>query len=200
MTDKIKLYIDNVGRYVEADGGETLLDILARIRPELTFDPICARVNNKTEDLHFRIFSPKKVDFQPMWSASGERVYVRSLCMLLYRALTRVTPGAGLTIEHSISNGYYCLIRGVELTGELAGAIAAEMHRLVGLDLPIVPQQDLTSEAIPAFRKEGLEAKALLLETTHTLYTTYYTLDGIADRWGDYDLSGAVPVPLSHNL
>ena len=28
----------------------------------------------------------------------------------------------------------------------------------------------------------------------------YSTLDFIAERWGDFDLSGTVPAPLSHDL
>ncbi|MDE5607859.1 MAG: nucleoside kinase [Muribaculaceae bacterium] len=183
MTDKIKVYIDNIGRSIEAKGGETLLDILDRVGGEIPFRPVCARVNNKTEDLRFAIFAPKKVDFLPIGSASGERVYVRSLCMMLYRAVSALCPGAALTFEHSISNGYYCLLRGVEVSDALVGALESEMHRLAGLDLPIERHEELTADTIPLFRSQGLDAKALLLETTHTLYTTYYTLDGIADSY-----------------
>lgn len=183
MTDKIKIFIDNIGRSIEVEGGETLLDILARTGGEIPFRPVCARVNNKTEDLRFAIFAPKKVEFLPIWSASGERVYVRSLCMMLYRAAAALCPGAALTFEHSISNGYYCLLRGVELSDTLVSALEAEMRRLAALDLPVERHEELTADTIPLFRAQGLDAKALLLETTHTLYTTYYTLDGIADSY-----------------
>ena len=34
--------------------------------------------------------------------------YTRSLCMVLYRAVTLEAPGMTLRVEHSISHGQYC--------------------------------------------------------------------------------------------
>ncbi|MDE7442946.1 MAG: nucleoside kinase, partial [Muribaculaceae bacterium] len=77
----------NLGEYIPVEGGETLLDIYSRISDRLAFTPICARVNNKNEGLRFEIYAPKQVEFLPVTSSSGHRVYVRSLCMMLYRAV-----------------------------------------------------------------------------------------------------------------
>jgi hypothetical protein len=50
-------------------------------------------------------------------------------------------------------------------------------------------------KGLPNFKETRLK-----LVTTLDVEELYATLDLIAERWGDYDLSGAVPAPLSHDL
>lgn len=100
MSAQLKIFCKNIDRYIPFSGGETLSDILARIAEEIPFAPICARVNNKTEDLQYPVFAPKQVEYLPVTSPSGMRVYIRSLCMMLFRALAECYPGARLNICH----------------------------------------------------------------------------------------------------
>jgi len=180
----MKIYCKNLERYVETGGGETLARILAEVAPQLGFDPICARVNNKTEDLQFRVFMPKQVEFVPAGSASGRRVYVRSLCMMLYKAVADCFPGTRLRIEHSLSTGYYCrLFKGAEVTPDTLDALRRRMAGLVDADIPFVRHDRLTSDVVEIFRRQGLNDKVRLLTTGHELYTTYYELDGLCDSY-----------------
>lgn len=110
---KLQVFCKNIGQYVEIEGGTTLLQIADMLADRLPEKPICCRVNNKTEPLDFAVYSPKQVEFQDMTVGSGPRVYVRSLCMMLFRAVCAVLPGAKLVIEHSIARGYYCRIDGM---------------------------------------------------------------------------------------
>lgn len=183
MSSQLKVYVKNIGRYVDFKGGETLADILGRLRDEIDFSPICARVNNKTEDLSYPVFAPKQVEYMPLTSASGNRVYVRSLCMMLYRAVATLFPGSRLNICHSISRGYLCRIDGVEPSEANAELIKGEMHKLVGRDIPFERKERLTADVIEMFRRQGLDDKVRLLETTHELYTVYFRLDGILDSF-----------------
>lgn len=183
MSNQLKVYIDNIERYVDFTGGETLLDVYARVKDEIGFTPICAHVNNKTEDLRFPLFSPKKVEFLPINSSSGQRVYVRSLCMTLYRALTEAYPGARLSVEHSISHGYYCRLHGVDITPEVVDRLKTTMRDLVARDLTFERKERLTVDVKELFRRQGLDDKVLLLDTQHRLYTTYYRLDGLFDSY-----------------
>ena len=178
----LQVFCINTGQYVDVRGGETLLELSRRL--SLPFTPIAARVNNKNEALCFSLYQPKLIEFLPVTHPSGERAYIRSLCMVLYRAVTRVTPGARLSIEHSISRGYYCRLSGAgEVTPQLVGAIAAEMRAIVGRDLPFERHEELTSDVIEIFRHQGLDDKVRLLSTSHSIYTTYYRLDGICDSY-----------------
>ena len=89
MSDSLKIYCRNLKAYIEVIGGERLAEVSARLSDRLGFTPICARVNNKTEAMSYRVYSPKLVEFLPVNSQSGTRVYVRSLCMMLYCAVQR---------------------------------------------------------------------------------------------------------------
>lgn len=184
MKSNIKIYCANLAEYIEVEGGTTLLEISRQLAPRLGFEPICARVNNKNEALAFPVFQPKKIEFLSINNPSGERTYIRSLCMVLYLAVSRVAPSARLSIEHSISKGYYCRLGGTVLcTPELVQAIAAEMRSIVDRDLPFERNEALTDDVISIFEKQGLDDKVELLRTTHPIYTTYYKLDGLCDSY-----------------
>lgn len=181
----MKIYCKNTGEYLDMLGGERVIDLIPRLKEELPFKPICAYVNNKTEDLCFPIFSPKQVEFLPADSETGKRVYMRSLCMLLYKAVNGILPGVTLRIDHSIASGHYCrLTKGEEEvvpSQELIDQFIARMQALVDSDIPFKRHERLTSDVIEMYRGQGLEAKVKLLETLHELYTTYYNLAGLAD-------------------
>lgn len=166
-------------------GGERVIDLIPRLNSELPFKPICAYVNNKAEDLCFPIFTPKQVEFLPAESETGKRVYVRSLCMLLYKALNDLRPDVTLKIEHSIGGGHYCrLMKGdnpVAPDEEMLEKLTSRMNDLVHSDIPFKRHERLTKDVIAMYRGQGLSAKVNLLETLHELYTTYYTLAGLAD-------------------
>lgn len=182
MPDKLKIYCLNLGEYVEADGGSSLLDIARGLTGRLGFEPLCARVNNKTEGLHYRVYAPKDVKFLSATDENSSRCYVRSLCMILYKAVTRLYPGAQLKIEHSISRGYFCRITGADVPVS-APQIEAEMRRIVAENLPFDFHEERTGETIKIFERQGLDARVNLIKSAHQPYTTYYTLDGLADKY-----------------
>ncbi|MBO4995314.1 MAG: nucleoside kinase [Muribaculaceae bacterium] len=185
MSNKLKIYCKNIDRYVDITGGETLLDIFSRLSDEIKFTPICARVNNKTEDLQFPVFAPKMVEFLPITSSSGERTYIRSLCMMLYKSVVDCFPGARLRIEHSISRGYYCRLigEGLEVNDEVVETLRNHMHKLVERNIPFERKERLTKDVISIFERQGLNDKVTLLKTTHELYTVYYRLDNVCDSY-----------------
>ena len=183
MSNILKVFVKNIGRYVDFTGGETLSDILARVAPEIGFEPICARVNNKTESLSYQVFAPKQVEYLPVTSPSGSRVYVRSLCMTLYKAVTELWPGARLNVCHSISRGYLCRISGVKADEINAAALREAMRAIIGLNLPFERKERLTSDVIEMFRARGLHDKVCLLESTRQLYTVYYRLGDVIDSY-----------------
>ncbi|MDE5713253.1 MAG: nucleoside kinase [Muribaculaceae bacterium] len=183
----MKIYCKNTSAYVDVLGGEKVIDMLPRLGKNLGFEPICALVNNKVEDLCFPLYSPKQVEFVGKDNPNGKRVYVRSLCMMLYKAVEEVMPGVTLRIEHSISNGNYCrLLDGenvVKITQETVDCLLSHLDSLMHSDIPFRRKERLTKDTIEIFRKQGLSAKVTLLETLHELYTTYYRLGNLADSY-----------------
>ena len=75
MSNQLKVYCKNIEEYIPFEGGMTLSDIYQTIADRIPFTPICAQVNNKTEDMQFPLFAPKQVLFQSVETPSGNRVY-----------------------------------------------------------------------------------------------------------------------------
>ena len=181
---KITVYCKNIERKLDVEAGTSLAQIAASLADELNIDPICCRVNNKTEALDFVLYQPKLIEFQDKTVGSGPRVYTRSLCMMLYRAVTAILPGTQLTIEHSIAHGFYCRLAGyAAVPQEIVDRLLAFMRELVSRDVPFERHQDLTADVCAIFERQGLMSKARLLRTIRELYTTYYVLDGISDSY-----------------
>lgn len=180
----MKIYCVNMKEYVDFSGGETLLDVYERISHRIPFRPICARVNFKAEDLRFPLFAPKQVEYLPATSESGRRTYVRSLCMVLYKAVADCFPGTRLHIEHSVSKGYYCrLSGGVEADAETAATLKRCMREIVDADIPFERKERLTEDVIRIFERQGLDDKVKLLHSLQELYTVYYRLGDLCDSY-----------------
>lgn len=167
-----------------------MLDLTAHpeVSASLAHPAICARVNNKTESLQYTLYGPKQVQLLDATSSDGRRVYEMSLCMMLYRAVTIVNPSLRLRLEHSLSHGRYCRLfdsDGNVCTpdADMVTTIASEMLALCERDLPFCRHTRPTSEVMEIFRAQGLDDKVMLLQTTHNLYASYYTLDGMADNY-----------------
>lgn len=183
------IFVKNQDLHVKAHGGASPLSLLNEHIVNLDFKPICCRINNKTEDLRFPIFSPKQVEYLSDASESGRRVYIRALCFMLFKAVSEIFPGSQLRIEHSIFRGYFCRIFPLDsktplsLGKEEVVRLYSRMKQLADADIPFERHEKLTSELIPKLREENLDSKILLFETTSELYTVYYTLDGLADSY-----------------
>lgn len=181
----MKIYCKNTDEYLSMLGGEKVIDLIPRLKEELPFQPICAYVNNKTEDLCYPLFSPKQVEFLSADSETGRRVYMRSLCMMLYKSVNEILPDATLRIDHSIARGHYCrLTKGEEtimVDQSLADELLEHLKGIVDSDIPFRRHERLTKDVIEMYREQGLEAKVTLLESLHELYTTYYRLSNLAD-------------------
>ncbi|MDE6551685.1 MAG: nucleoside kinase [Muribaculaceae bacterium] len=185
----MEIYIKNQDRYVGAEGGCSPLSLIEEGSVALPFRPICCRVNNKTEDLRFPIYSSKQVEYLSDNTQTGRRVYTRALCFMLYKAVSEMLPGSQLRIEHSIFRGYFCRIFEVGssepcvLTPDRIQSLQRRMQELADADLPFERHERLTSDLLPKLREQNLFSKVLLFETTGQLYTVYYTLDGLADSY-----------------
>lgn len=183
MNDKIQIFCENTGKYMDVKGGETLLDVYNRIKDEISVKPICAHVNHKTEGLNYPLFMPKMVNFIDEGNPSGQRMYVRSLCMVLAKAVHDLYPAASLCIEHSIAGGYYATIDRQTADAATVAVVKRRMEEIIAADIPFVRSTKLTTDVIKLFRNAGMADKVTLLETAADLYTTYYSLEGFVDSY-----------------
>ena len=126
------------------------------------------------------------MEFLDAREGSGHRVYVRSLCFLLYKATQDLYPGSKLFVEHTISRGYYCNFkrRGNEpLTDAVVERLKARMQEIVNLDMPFRRYEATNEEAVRIFAERGFTDKVKLLETSGQIYSDYYTLGDTADYY-----------------
>lgn len=188
MDKKVQIYCRNTSSYIDIDGGTSLMQIADGLNLGLNYDPICALVNNKPEHLGFNVYTPKQVEFVDLTSSEGKTTYTRTLCMLLYRALIYIDPSLSIRYEHSISHGIFCRIFDkagniISISDSLVEQIKQNISDLIAKDLPLLRYEKLTADVIEIFRRQRLDDKVKLLESVSTLYTSYYTLDGLADSF-----------------
>lgn len=148
----------------------------------MPYPPVSAKVNNKVEGLHYRVYNPKDIEYLDVTSASGSRAYTRTLFFVLCKAVHKLFPESNVVIDIPVSNGYYCDLRlGRPVTEADVDLIRGEMQSLVDRHLRIRRHQVPTDEAIRIFEDLGYKSKAMLLRTTGKLYTTYYDIEGFID-------------------
>ena len=168
--------------------GCSLLDVYQEFADDikLPYPVVSAKVNNASQGLKFRLYQNRDVEFLDAREGSGHRVYVRSLCFLLYKATQDVFPGSKLFIEHTISRGYYCNFKkkGNEVLSDGdVEQIYNRMNEIVNLDMPFRRTEATNEEAIRVFAERGFADKVKLLETSGQIYSDYYILGDTADYY-----------------
>ena len=168
--------------------GTSLLDVYHEFADELKmpYPVVSAKVNNASQGLKFRLYQNRDVEFLDARQGSGHRVYVRSLCFVLYKAASDVFPGSKLFIEHTISRGYYCNFKkkgGEPLAEGDVERIHKRMEEIIALDMPFRRSEATNEEAIRVFAERGFTDKVKLLETSGQIYSDYYMLGDTVDYY-----------------
>ena len=152
----------------------------------LAFPVVSAKVNNVSQGLKYRVFNNRDVEFIDARDGSGRRVYARSLCFVLYKAVSDEFPGSKLFVEHPLSRGYYCNFKkkdGAPLTDADVERICRRMREIVDADMLFRRTEATLEEAVRVFTERGFTDKVKLLETSGQVYTYYYTLGDTVDYY-----------------
>ena len=184
MEQQIQIRCKNNKKNINISIGSTLSEIFSQTGLQMEYGPISARVNNKVEGMHFRVYKPKDIEFLDLHDASAMRAYTRSLFFVLNKAAHDLWPNCTVIIDIPISNGYYIDLRLDRLvTPDDAHALRQRMQQIIDADLPIHRHETTTEDAIRMFRESRSFSKVKLLEGSGSLYTTYYDIDGYADYY-----------------
>ena len=182
----IQILCKNNKKTANFEFGTTIFDIYNKIDLKLPYPPLCAYVNNRVEGLDFMVFKDKQVEFLDYTRYNGMKVYVRSLFMVLMKAVDDVygDEEGKLDFEATVSNGYFFKLDiGHDVTLQDVERLKLRMHEIVEADMPFVHQTLPSEEAIPLFRKHQLESKALLMESLGHIYFEYYKLGDTIDLY-----------------
>ena len=184
----LQIRCKNTGVTKSFQEGTSLLDVYQEFADEikLPYPVVSAKVNNVSQGLKFRLYQNRDVEFLDAREGSGHRVYVRSLCFVLYKATQDVFPGSKLFIEHSLCRGYYCNFKKrtpEPLTDEDVRRISQRMQEIIALDMPFRRTEATNEETVRVFTERGFADKVKLLETSGQIYSHYYTLGDTVDYY-----------------
>ncbi len=187
MLKQIRIKCENTGTESEYPIGTQLHDIVKDKQIKMNGPVLGAMVNNSLKELCYAIYKPKTIRFIDYTHKDGRRMYIRSLTMVLYKAVKDVFPESELKVEHSVSRGVYCEIEGLNLDVEMHFQalidIRKRMQEIIKADLPITREEHETTKAVEIFEKLGLHDKCTLLRTRSQMYSSVYTLDNVSDYY-----------------
>ncbi len=184
MKHMLQICCKNNHIYKEFPIGSSLLEIYSGLNLDFPYQVVSAKVNNRSEGLNFRVYNNKDVEFLDVRDPSGMRTYVRTLCFILYKAVTELFPQGKLYVEHPVSKGYFCNLRiGRPIELEDVQALKKRMLEIVAEDIPFHRVECHATEAARVFSERGMNDKVRLLETSGALYTYYYRLGDTVDYY-----------------
>ncbi len=184
MKQKIQIRCKNNKKSQKVEIGSTLFDVFSSFDIKMTHGPVSARVNNKVEGMHYRVYNSKDVEFLDMNSASGSRAYTRTLFFVLCKAVQDIYPNTDVVIDIPVSNGFYVDIRlGRPVVDEDVNILRRRMQEIIDSKMPIRRFTVPTEEAIALFQEKGDVEKVKLLRTSGSIYTTYYKIGEYVDYY-----------------
>jgi len=196
MDTTITIYCKNTHTYHDVPRGISLIELKDLLHFQLPYPIIAAHVNYKVENLDFRLYKPKDIEFLDASSPSGMRAYVRTLGMVLACAVNELYPEADLRVEHPISKGYYCTLQwhlskdtevGEEkeppvTTPEMIAAIKERMLRIIAEDRPIYEEEKQTKEVIKLFASR-YNNESSIFEALGNPYCRYFSMGDYVDYY-----------------
>ena len=184
MKQKIQIRCKNNKKSQKVEIGSTLFDVFSSFDLKMAYGPVSARVNNKVEGMHYRVYNSKDVEFLDMTSASGSRAYTRTLFFVLCKAVQDIYPNTDVVIDIPVSNGFYVDIRlGRPVVDEDVNILRRRMQEIIDFKMPIRRFTVPTEEAIALFQEKGDVEKVKLLKTSGSIYTTYYKIGEYVDYY-----------------
>jgi uridine kinase len=186
MQEKVKITCKNLNNQVfEFPIGTTLIEIYNTLKINLPYQLMSAHVNNKSEDLNFQVFRPKMIEFLDVSTASGFRVYLHSMSIVLAKAVSELFPADVLRIANSVCHGYYCTINGREnkITPEKIQKIKQKVQEIIKKNIPVIPHEEPTANVIKLFKKQGDMDKVYILEKLGKPFARYFSIDDFFDYY-----------------
>ena len=186
MKKTIVIFCKNTQDYHSFPLGTSLPEIYNSLNIKLKYKVVAARVNYKVEDLNFLIYKPKDIEFIDSGTSSGMRVYVRTLSMVLSKAVAELYPDSLIRIEHPISKGYYCQLENLSesLTPAIIGNIKLKMQEIIDRNEPVILEEKQTEQVKELFRnRQNSKSKDSLFDSLGEPYLRYYRIGKFIDYY-----------------
>ena len=188
------------GRFIQADTGQSLLDLLRLLRLEgqnLSDRPLAAKIAGEVFTLTYIPVRKKEVQadrpsMRRAMAASGGMVrllryadpagkecYVRTAQFALFLALGQLWPEAKAKMNCTLGSSVYIQVR--DARDFSASRLKDQVSRLVQQDIPLIRRRVSLQEAVDRYSRSGQEDKARLLSWREADYFDEYAYGGFAD-------------------
>lgn len=182
MKQMLLIRCKNNKKVLKVNVGSTLSEVFSASELKMDHGPVCARVNNKVQGMHYRLYNDKDVEFLDMRSGSGSRTYTRTLFFICCKAINDLYGSVEVRIDIPVSKGYYVHVKlGRDITADDVARIRCRMQEIIDADTPIRRRMVTAEEAIRLFSEKGDMSKVKLLKGQGKLYTVYYQIDDFID-------------------
>ena len=182
--------------------GTRFLDLAEKYQKHFKDQIVLVMHDHRLRELNKTVKKDLEISFITMTDKDGKRAYRRSAVLLMQKAANNLWENdVMIRVNHSLGQGYFCSLEGVELNKANLLMLKEEMLRLVAQDYPIEKYNVNRDEAIELFNSFGLIDKKLTMEYRRNSRINLYSVDGFVDyhfgfmvpstgyiKWFDLDL------------
>ncbi len=173
--------------------GTRYLEIAKLHQKDEQYPIVLVRANGRLRELNKKAEDGCRIEFVTTNSKAGRSTYLRSLIMLMLKAMYHVV-GDNSNIDRvgthfSVGDGYYCTMQGrMQLTQKFLDEVKAYMEQMVREVHPIVKTSENTYEACQKFGKYRMYDKEELFRYRRASKVNLYNLAGFEDYFYGYML------------
>lgn len=170
------------GQTHQVEAGSTLYDLSQKIQKDHPTLIVAMKVNNKLMELTKTFTEPvNEVVLVDLADMDGVRIYQRSAIFVLIRAVLELFPGTDIQVEHSLSKGINCALRGKVLEPQDIPVIKKRMDEIIAEDGAFVKRTLSKDQAYEYFKSLNMPSKYELLKyresDTINVYQTGWLMD-----------------------
>ena len=182
--------------------GTRFIDLAEKYQKYYKDQIVLVMHDHRLRELNKTVKKDAELTFITMTDKDGKRAYRRSAVLLMQKAANNLWENdVMIRVNHSLGQGYFCSLEGVELNKANILMLKEEMLRVVAQDYPIEKYNVNRDEAIELFSNFGLIDKKLTMEYRRNSRVNLYSVDGFVDyhfgfmvpstgyiKWFDLDL------------
>jgi len=182
--------------------GTRFLDLAEKYQKFYKDQIVLVMHDHRLRELNKTVKKDMEISFITMTDKDGKRAYRRSAVLLMQKAANNLWKNdVMIRVNHSLGQGYFCSMEGVELNKANILMLKEEMLRIEAHDYQIEKYNVNRDEAIELFEGFGLIDKKLTMEYRRNSRVNLYSVDGFVDyhfgfmvpstgyiKWFDLDL------------
>ncbi|MEG0924302.1 MAG: nucleoside kinase [Anaerovoracaceae bacterium] len=188
MQIQLKKSIKDTWEEIDVPSGTTIEELYKKYEKQLPYTVLAAKVDNKIEDLLFRIKEKCSIEFLDMRTQSANLIYQYSLSLIYLKAAKDVLGNVQIDIQNSLNKGLYTEIKSIyPLTDKQIKNIEKEMKVIIGKNIPFVKEIVSKEEALDILINDGMREKTRLLnESLKIQRVKFYSLEGCRNFFYGY--------------